>query len=76
MSAIPEDKCNPFVNKNGGNATFEIIIGCVFTFGSLIVMSASTQKQEDKTLTNDLATGIMEKEEDTNTAQEDIEDPQ
>ena len=62
MSSSPDKACNPYTQKSPGNTTFEITLGIFFNFFSLLVIAGSTQKDDDKTLTNDLASGMMENE--------------
>jgi len=65
MSSSPDEYCNPYITS-AGNTTSEIIIGLSFTFLALLVIGGSTTKGDDNTLTGDLSSHMMEKEEDSN----------
>lgn len=73
-SATDPDECNPYILDSKGNSSFEIIMGLFFNFFALLTIAGSTSKNEDKTLTNDLAVGMMENEDEANGPEEDIED--
>ena len=60
LSSKEDESCNPYLNS-ATNTTLELILGLFFTFASLLVISASTQKEEN--LTTQLASGVQEKEE-------------
>ena len=66
MSSAPDVECNPYTSS-AGNTTLEICIGLFFTFLSLLIVGGSTTKGDDPTLTGDMASHMMEKEEDTQT---------
>lgn len=64
MSSNNDANCNPYL-ESPGNTTMEIILGLTFTFLCLLVVGGSTTKDQDGTLTSDMAGHMMEKEEDT-----------
>ena len=64
MSSAPDAECNPYTDS-AGNTTLEICIGLFFTFLCLLIIGGSTTKGDDPTLTGDMASHMMEKEEDT-----------
>lgn len=85
LSSSPNELCNPYTTS-AWNTTFLMILGLVFTFASLIVISSATAKDEKAVQTNDnaqaavnVATGmnapLMEKEsaEDVKLAQANIQ---
>lgn len=49
-------------------------MGLFFNFFALLTIAGSTSKDSDKTLTNDMAAGMMENEDEVNAPEEDIED--
>ena len=62
MASSPDTECNPYTNS-AGNTTAEIILGLFFTFLALLIIGGSTTKSDDATLTGDMASHMMEKEE-------------
>ena len=64
MSSAPDVKCNPYTNS-AGNTTAEIILGLFFTFFSLLVVGGSTTRGDDNTVTGEMGSHMMEKEENT-----------
>ena len=68
MSSKNDPVCNPYLNS-AGNTTMEIIMGLFFTFLCLLVVGGSTTKEQDGTLTSDMAGHMMEKEEDATSYQ-------
>lgn len=64
MSSSPNMECNPYTSS-AGNTTAEIIIGLMFTFLCLLIIGGSTTKGDDNTLTGDMSSHMMEKEDDT-----------
>ena len=62
MASSPDTQCNPYTNS-AGNTTAEIILGLFFTFLALLIIGGSTTKSDDATLTGDMASHMMEKEE-------------
>ena len=65
LSSNPDPYCNPFT-ESAGNTTFLMIMGLIFTFVSLLVISAHTYKEEEEEKREVVATSInaplMEKE--------------
>lgn len=78
LSSNPDQVCNPYTSS-AGNTTFLMIMGLVFTFISLLVISAATFKEEEQEKKDVVATSInaplMEKEtaEDVKIAEENAE---
>jgi len=67
MSSYPDPECNPYTNS-AGNTTMEIVMGLFFTFLCLLVIGGSTTSANaDGSLTNDMSSHMMEKEEDAAT---------
>lgn len=77
LSSNPDPYCNPFT-ESAGNTTFLMIMGLIFTFVSLLVISAHTYKEEEEEKREVVATSInaplMEKEtaEDIKVAEENV----
>ena len=61
MASNPNKECNPYT-ESSANTTMMIIIGLFFTFLSLLILGASTTKGDEGTLTHDMASHAMEKE--------------
>ena len=62
MSSSPDPECNPYI-KSPGNTTGELVIGLFFTFMALLVIGGKTSTSDDNTLTGDMASHMMEKDE-------------
>lgn len=62
MSSSPDPTCNPYIDS-AGNTTMEIIVGLCFTFLALLIIGGKTTTSDDSTLTGDMASHMMEKEE-------------
>jgi len=73
LSSKDDATCNPYLNS-GFNTTLELIMGLVFTFVALLVISGSTQKDDKDTITHSLNAPMMEKEGDDNEAVADLKD--
>ena len=65
MSSNPDQTCSPYT-QSAGNTTGQLILGLFFTIVSLMVISASTtSNRADASLTNEMGSHMMEKEEET-----------
>ncbi len=75
-SALASDEstvCNPFLDS-AQNTVFQIALGLFFTMASLFVISASTKKDEDKTISTSINQHMMEDERDNGEKLDDVED--
>ena len=80
MSSNTDKACNPF-NENSnsglnstGNTITMMILGLIFTFAALFVVSATTHKAEDSNLTTDVNRALLEDEADSGEKVGDIEE--
>ncbi|CDW86304.1 membrane protein [Stylonychia lemnae] len=63
LASNPNEECNPF-QESAVNTTMQIIVGLIFTFFSLIIISSSTKKSDATNLTTQMNQPLIEDEED------------
>ena len=73
LSSDNDKKCNPYTDSAANTLTL-LVFGCFFTFTSLLVISASTQKEEEKNLAVAVNSALLENEGDDGAVVQDIEE--
>lgn len=67
LASNPNEECNPF-QESAANTTLQIIVGLIFTFFSLLIISSSTRKSDSTNLTTKINQPLMEDEEEAHAA--------
>lgn len=80
MSSNMDATCNPFApDSNSGlnwtaNTIMMMVLGLLFTFSSLFVISAVTKKDEDENLTTAMNQAMLEDDKDSGEVVNDVEE--